>query len=87
MKVLMIRQNTATEEEYTLAPRRKARQVQREAMNYFAKSYSPFFSELCGLGVFARDIPRFDCNSATLGLVRLSPVKVPQRHYCNHKRE
>jgi uncharacterized membrane protein len=39
-----------------LPPRRKARQVRREKMIIFGK-FSPLFSDLCGLCVFAGDIP------------------------------
>jgi hypothetical protein len=31
------------------------------------RNYSPLFSDLCGLGVFARDIPAFGCGPAALG--------------------
>jgi hypothetical protein len=31
------------------------------------RNNSPLFSDLCGLGVFARDIPSFGCGPAALG--------------------
>ena len=36
-------------------------------MNYLGEDLSPLFSDLCGLGVFAGDIPSFGCGGAALG--------------------
>jgi len=35
-------------------------------MKIVLANYFHYFSELCGLGVFAGDIPNFGCGSATL---------------------
>ena len=37
-------------------------------MNYLGELFSPLFSDLCGLCVFAGDNPSFGCGSAALGL-------------------
>jgi hypothetical protein len=40
-------------------------------VDYLWKNYSPLFSDLCGLGVFARDIPSSGrALSAALGTLR-----------------
>lgn len=36
-------------------------------MNDFAEFFSPLFSDLCGLCVFAGDNPSFGCGYAALG--------------------
>jgi hypothetical protein len=36
-------------------------------MNSFGEFFSPLFSDLCGLCVFAGDNPSFGCGSAALG--------------------
>jgi hypothetical protein len=36
-------------------------------MNYLGEFFSPLFSDLCGLCVFAGDIPNFGCGYAALG--------------------
>jgi len=33
-------------------------------MNYFGQDFSPLFSDLCGLCVFAGDNPSFGCGSS-----------------------
>jgi hypothetical protein len=43
---------------------RKARQVRREKINDLEKIVYYYFSDLCGLGVFAGDIPSFSYGSA-----------------------
>jgi len=50
-----------------LPQRRKARQVRREKMNYLEEYFLPLFSDLCGLGVFAGDIPSFGCGCSPTG--------------------
>jgi hypothetical protein len=37
-------------------------------MNYFGEDFSPLFSDLCGLCVFAGDNPSFGCGVAALRL-------------------
>ena len=55
--------------------RRKARQVQKGKIDNLTSDLLPLFSDLCGLGVFARDIPNFGCGVAALGSLRLNYPK------------
>ena len=38
-------------------------------MNYFGEDFSPLFSDLCGLRVFAGDNPSFSCGEPGCALV------------------
>ena len=44
-------------------------------MNYLEKLFT-LFSDLCGLGVFARDIPSFGCGPAALGRTKFMHWRV-----------